>query len=56
MIKEQLKQEAEELTGKVAELKKQLGNLYEIIKRPYQFTASRKIQMVKEAERFLKEE
>ena len=39
-----------------AELKKQLGNLYEIIKRPYQFTAPRKIQMVKEAEQFLNNE
>lgn len=38
-----------------AELKEQLGNLLEIIKRPYQFTAPRKIQMVKEAEQFLKE-
>lgn len=45
-----------ELTDKVKELKEQLGNLYEIIKRPYQFTAPRKIQMVKEAEQLLKEE
>lgn len=39
----------------IKELKEKLGNLYEIIKRPYQFIAPRKIQMVKEAEQFLKE-
>lgn len=50
-----LQKQKGELTDKVAELKKQLGNLYEIIKRPYQFTAPKKIQMVKEAEQFLKE-
>jgi hypothetical protein len=44
-----------ELTDKITELKKQLGNLYEIIKRPYQFTAPKKIQMVEKAEQFLKE-
>jgi hypothetical protein len=44
-----------ELTDKIAELKHQLGNLYEIIKRPYQFTAPKKIQMVEKAEQFLKE-
>ena len=45
----------EKETKRIAELKKQLGNLYEIIKRPYQFTALTKIQMVKEVEQLLKE-
>lgn len=32
-----------------------LGNLFEIIKRPYQFTAPSKMIMINEAEQFLKE-
>lgn len=35
--------------------KEKINVLLEIIKRPYQFTAPRKIQMVKEAEQFLSE-
>lgn len=36
--------------------KEKIHDLLEIIKRPYQFTAPRKIQMVEEAEQLLKEE
>lgn len=35
--------------------KEKIHNLLEIIERPYQFNAPRKIQMVKEAEQFISE-
>lgn len=44
-----------DLEKELIKAKEILGNLFEIIKRPYQFTAPRKIRMVNEAEQFLQE-
>ena len=43
------------LSDNLTKAKEKISNLLEIIKRPHQFTAPRKIQMVREAEQFLSE-
>lgn len=46
---------AYKLSDQLTEVIEIMGNLFEIIKRPYQFTALRKMQMVNEAEQFFKD-
>ena len=56
---EKKRAESQGITNKLHQLikaKERIRDLLEIIKRPYQFTAPRKIQIVNEAEQLIKEE